>query len=248
MRVENGSYKTDNMSYKEYQAKIAMKKKQSITMFLSVFAILLIIFLGVAKILSPDVDITLGDESNQASIEEDYQGGVDSRLKDLQNEDSTEAPNPDSLEEEAGLVKIPKHESGLPDMPVENPSVRDEDPAIELNSNVQKSNVVDPNPISHTSSPASLQQGITQHTPANQVEPVFQPKTYRVYVGMYSNQSQAEVARGILQDSGMGLTPVIKQAAGGYTLQVGAFSKKETAVNLSNRLLNSNYPARVVSD
>ena len=25
-------------------------------------------------------------------------------------------------------------------------------------------------------------------------------------------------------------------------------SKKETAVNLSNRLLNSNYPARVVSD
>ena len=84
MRVENGSYKTDNMSYKEYQAKIAMKKKQSITMFLSVFAILLIIFLGVAKILSPDVDITLGDESNQASIEEDYQGGVDSRLKDLQ--------------------------------------------------------------------------------------------------------------------------------------------------------------------
>ena len=65
---------------------------------------------------------------------------------------------------------------------------------------------------------------------------------------MYSSQTQAEVARGILQDAGLGVTPAIKQVGGGYTLQVGAFSSKESANNLSNKLLMNNYPSRVVSD
>ena len=61
-------------------------------------------------------------------------------------------------------------------------------------------------------------------------------------------QAQAEVARGILQDAGLGVAPNIKQIPGGYTLQVGAFGSKDAANVLSNKLLLNNYPARVSSD
>lgn len=248
MRVEQGNEKKENLSYKDYQDKVAKQKKQNITMFVSIFFVLLIVFLGVVRLMSPDVDISLGEDRNSQAQEDDamVQYGVDSRLKELQREDELSGENAENATEEDGLVKIPKTEdkSFL--------AIKDEEPVatVKYSSSDNDSHQVttDPHPISSSASPTSLQRGITEHTPAAQTEVVNQPKTYRVYVGMYSSQAQAEVARGILQDSGMGLTPVIKQAAGGFTLQVGAFSKKETASNLASRLLNNNYPARVVTD
>ncbi len=248
MRVEQGSEKKENLSYQDYQNKVATQKKQTITMFASIFLVLLIVFLGVVRMLSPDVDISLGEDRNNQNQEEDYteQYGVDSRLKALQQEDDAVGMSSEAATEDDGLVKIPKTEDKSflalhDDEPVATDRVSD-------NIGTQGQVTTDPHPISSSASPTALQKGITDHSPAAQHDVVNQPKTYRVYVGMYSSQSQAEVARGILQDSGMGLTPVIKQAAGGYTLQVGAFSKKETASNLANRLLNNNYPARVVTD
>jgi len=245
MRVEQGNEKKENLSYKDYQNKVAKQKKQNIMMFVSIFFVLLIVFLGVVRLMSPDVDISLGEERINQTQDDDAmeQYGVDSRLKELQREDEISEEN---TTEDDGLVKIPKSEdkSFL--------ALKDEEPVSNdkhTSSDADFHQVTtDPHPISSSASPTSLQRGISEHTPAAHIEVVNQPKTYRVYVGMYSSQAQAEVARGILQDSGMGLTPVIKQAAGGYTLQVGAFSKKETASNLASRLLNNNYPARVISD
>lgn len=232
----------ENLTYKDY--KIQQQKKirqQNIMMFLSIFVVLLIVFLGVARLLSPDVDITLGDDHSRSNVEDEYRAGVDRRLKALQEEDEMlHSSNGNASEiEEDGVVKIPKQEDKS-FKPIE-----EETPVQTTN----KDAVVDmgnPHPISPDVSPNSLRNHAGNEVT---VAPVTVPqKTYRVYVGMYSTQSQAEVARGILQDAGLGVTPNIKQAAGGYTLQVGAFSSKASATNLSNRLLLNNYPARVVSD
>ena len=246
MRVENGSYKTnENMSYNDYKTKMAVKKKQSIMMFVSIFLVLLLVFLGVARIMSPDVDITLGDDGKKLeAIEEDeYRGGIDRRLKELQQEDEMQTMTEDSQTEEDGLVKIPQREE-------KSPLTMEKDPYAEVNSPDALKGLppltTDPHPISAGASPTALNKEQTPQT--QQVQAQLSPKTYRVYVGMYSTKSQAEVARGILSEAGLGLTPTIKQAAGGYTLQVGAFSKKESADNLSHTLLINNYPARVVSD
>ena len=242
MRIENGSYvkKNENMSYNDYKNKVAMKKKQSVMMFISIFLVLLLIFLGFARIMSPDVDISLGDDSKKIMTEEDdnFHGGIDRRLKELQMEDEMQTSAQDDQTEEDGLVKIPKRDD------------------TSINSQMEDSIVNQPDTLKeqtkHEDQPQPQQNVIqnTQHeTPVPQQQnPPVVTKTYRVYVGMYSTKSQAEVARGILSEAGLGVSPTIKQVSGGFTLQAGAFSKKESADNLSHTLLINNYPARVVSD
>ena len=253
MRVENGSYKkNENMSYSEYKSKMSVKKKQSIMMFVSIFLVLLLVFLGVAKIMSPDVDITLGDDGKKInSVEEDeYKGGIDRRLRELQMEDDMQgfAQDEAAQTEEDGLVKIPQREEKSP---LETQQEEPVNTVVNQPDNLKglpplNTTGTNPNPISTGASPTALNK--EQTAPMQQAQVQLSPKTYRVYVGMYSTKSQAEVARGILAEAGLGLTPTIKQAAGGFTLQVGAFSKKESADNLSHTLLINNYPARVVSD
>ena len=224
MRIKNDK----NISYKDYEKKTENRKKMSTMTFLSVFAVLLIIFLGFAKLISPDVDITLGDESTsryESDGDESYHGGVDSRLKALKEEDDGNLTNPDVAVEDDGLVKIPKkHDEEVIQEPQKDGIAHQEDPVKQVQTEV---------PHQQEASPAP--------TPLPAV-------TYRVFVGMYSTQAQAEVAKGILQDAGLGVTPRIRQISNGYTLQVGAFSSKESATNLSNKLLMNNYPARVISE
>lgn len=232
----------ENLSYKDY--KIQQQKKlrqQNIMMFLSIFVVLLLIFLGVARLLSPDVDITLGDEKSKNYIEDEYNAGVDRRLKALQEEDEinhSEA-NETSEVEEDGVVKIPKQDD-------KSFKPLEENEPVQTSHNELNTGNPLANPISPDSAPTSLRNNSANEVIAPPVS--VQNQTHRVYVGMYTTQAQAEVARGILQDAGLGVTPHIKQTADGYTLQVGAFSSKATATNLSNRLLLNNYPARVVSE
>ena len=68
----------------------------------------------------------------------------------------------------------------------------------------------------------------------------------RVVVGFYTTAEQAEVARSILQDAGLGMAPFIRKMGSGYTLQVGSYNSKEKAMNVANELLIKNYPARVI--
>ena len=222
MRIENGVQKQDEkITYSDYKKRLAMNKRQNIMMFTSI----LLVFLGVARIMSPDIDITLGDEnSQQIQQEEEYGRGIDSRLKDLQKEDEMSESNPDAQTEEDGLVKIPKHED-------KSVSATNDD-----ETTVSKGPEDD------------VKKTETQAAPKPEPVAPVTTKTYRVYVGSYSTHEQAEVARGILQEAGLGVSPNIKSVGSTYTLQVGAFSSQESAQNLSNNLLMHNYPARVVSD
>ena len=114
MRIESENKKTDQITYKDYKKKNEKNQKQTILMFISIFMVLLLVFLGFAKIMSPDVDIAIGDESTQMQYEEEddsYQGGVDHRLKKLQEEDDgVGLASEEVVAEDAGVVKIPKKE------------------------------------------------------------------------------------------------------------------------------------------
>ena len=68
----------------------------------------------------------------------------------------------------------------------------------------------------------------------------------KVVVGYYATDKQAEVAKSIIQDAGLGITPIVKNMGGYYTLQVGSYSSKERAQRAANELLKANFPARVV--
>ncbi len=237
MRIESENKKTDQITYKDYKKKNEKNQKQTILMFISIFMVLLLVFLGFAKIMSPDVDIAIGDESTQTQYEEEddsYQGGVDHRLKKLQEEDDgVGLASEEVVAEDAGVVKIPKKEENQAE---EQPEEKVED-SITLEKPTQTSSTQAPTPAAAI--PSSTQTAASETTVQNTV-------TYRVVVGMYNTPAQADVARGILQDAGLGVTPHVRQMGNGYTLQVGAYSSKDSANNLSNKLLMNNYPARVV--
>ena len=60
---------TSQISYKDYKKIVNSTKKHDLRLFLWVFFVLLLVFLGLAKTVSPDVDITLGDEQSEYSDE-----------------------------------------------------------------------------------------------------------------------------------------------------------------------------------
>ena len=70
----------------------------------------------------------------------------------------------------------------------------------------------------------------------------------KVVVGYYATEKQAEVAKSIIQDAGVGVSPVVKNLGGYYTLQVGSYSSREKAQQAANNLLKNNFPARVIVD
>ena len=82
--------KSSHISYKEYQKKVTKTPNEGIAIFVSAFFILLLLFLGIAKQISPDIDVSIGNNDNSDSetmgIEKNE---VDERLKLLQMEDST---------------------------------------------------------------------------------------------------------------------------------------------------------------
>ena len=72
---------------------------------------------------------------------------------------------------------------------------------------------------------------------------------YKVYIGAYTSAEQAKVAKDIIQDSGAGITPIVKCiGSNNYTLQVGIFTKKTGAEALLTTLQQNHLPARIVQE
>ena len=107
--IDDEPKQSAHISYRDYKKLVNRNPRQSLILFVSVFFTLLLVFLGFAKLMSPDVDISLGDE--EAVLEEDsgIRGGVDHRLKEIQMEDNYDAIGGEDLAvEDDGKVVIPK--------------------------------------------------------------------------------------------------------------------------------------------
>ena len=76
----------EHISYREYKKRLSKNPHQNLVLFISAFFILLLAFLGLAKVMSPDVDIAIGDEPEVTYEQEGIvRGNVDDRLKRLLN-------------------------------------------------------------------------------------------------------------------------------------------------------------------
>lgn len=79
--------------------------------------------------------------------------------------------------------------------------------------------------------------------------PVTQNTIYKVFIGSYTSAEQAKVAKEIIQESGTGLTPIVKCiGANSYTLQVGIFKNKQSAEALLTTIQNNNLPGKIVQE
>lgn len=246
---------TSHISYKDYKKMLkSSNKKYGLRLFFWAFCILLLIFLGIAKTMSPDVEITLGDDSSNTettTMETDEympRGEIDDRLRAIQMEDDASPLGSDNLSVEDGeKVSIPEHnkseavENRLPEELLGQKAVKDvvghvQSPVEGLNRQDTSAHQVQQNHPSQTAAPA----------PAAAPTPAVPTVTARVIVGNYPTTEQAEVAKGILQEAGLGVTPFVRKMGSGYTLQVASYSSKEKAMSVAESLLNQNFPAKVI--
>lgn len=72
---------------------------------------------------------------------------------------------------------------------------------------------------------------------------------YKVFIGSYTSAEQAKVAKDIITESGIELTPIVKCiGTNNYTLQVGIFKNRNSAETLLYTIQKSHLPGRIVQD
>lgn len=223
--MEEDLRKPSHISYKEYQKKVTKKPNEGIIIFVSAFFILLLLFLGIAKQLSPEIDVSIGDDENATSAEEvTDKTSVDDRLKLLQQEDEGKKAQDETFAtdlDEKVVLPERKNQSG------------DSNPDTQSEAVTLPDKSANPKPVA-TSSPAPKQQ--TQSASA------------KVVVGYYTTKEQAEVAKGIISESGLNISPYVRNIGGAYTIQVGSYTTREKAQSIANELLRNNYPARIIME
>lgn len=220
----------DYMSYSRYKNKKNEEPQKGLWIGITTFFVMLLLFTAIAKVLSPDVDVTIHDDEDIEAKESGLgvKRFIDDRLKMIQMEDGQTA-----------LQVEEKHKPKDPNLNMEGEYSPELDERVVIPKHAQEE---------------SLEEGIPQAvSPQNAPRPgsaktTATPRATKVYVGYYSNAEQAKVAQGILMDSGLNITPFIKDLGGTYTLQVGSYSSRDKAIGVSNELLRNNFPARVVQD
>ena len=240
----------DHISYREYKKRLSKNPHQSLVLFISAFFILLLAFLGCAKLMSPDVDIAIGDEPEVTHEEEGIiRGNVDSRLKKIQDEDNTTETKNSVFDPELDeKVVIPEKKLQEEDaIPLTFDKTEENNKAAEHSApaETKQEHTAAPTPEINTKE-QTAHEAIQQTNPAPVPAPA--PKTYKVYIGSYSSAAQAEVAKGIIAETGLGINVFVKNINGSYTLQAGSFSAVDKAQSVANDLLKNNFPARVVAE
>lgn len=208
-----------HISYKDYQKKVAKNPNEGMAIFVSAFFILLLLFLGIAKQISPDVDVTIGDDSEVTSETSGIEKSIDERLKLLQMEDKGRQ------EDETFATEL--------DEKVVLPEKQTED---------KKEHAKEETPVKLPDKEATPKPAETASA-----APVTS-QSAKVVVGYYSSKEQAEVAKGIISESGLNISPYVRNIGGAYTIQVGSYSSREKAQTVVNDLLRNNYPARIIME
>lgn len=217
-----------HISYKEYQKKVTKNPNEGLIMFVSAFFVMLLLFLGIAKQISPEIDVSIGEENN-VSTEDALKTSVDDRLKLIQNEDNTENVQDDTFSPELDeKIKLPENTKKSDETAEEEPQ-KEEAPITLPEKNAT------PKPAATASVP-----------PKPTVAPMAAGTNAKVVVGYYTTKEQAEVAKGIISEAGLNISPFVRNIGGAYTIQVGSYSTREKAQTVVNDLLRNNYPARVI--
>lgn len=220
----------DYLSYDRYKKKRDSNPKRIFSLFIGTFLVSVVAIFTLASFMAPEVDVTIGDdvEVEEKNIGLGVRQFVDDRLRKIEMDDLGHTSLTSSTEEESisDTSDIEEEKIDLPINKVEKVEVKPkEEPEVKTSYEAPRP---DKNEI------------------VLQVEP--KKTVYKVYVGKYENSIQATVAKELLLDSGMDVSPFVKNVSGVYTLQIGSFLEKTRADNIANDLTRNGFSARVVQE
>lgn len=240
-KFENSSH----FSYNDYKKKVNKKTNKDMNIFVSVFFAGLLILLGLAKVFSPNVDLGISSSNEIATMEDEgtSAASIDERLRSLKLEDEGKKVEDETMfspELDEKVVLPHQNKPTVGQVEAENNIMNEQQQSAKENLPHTETKTI----VIQQHQPRAMEN--TQTTVLEQPTEPEKVVNARVVVGSYATEKQAEVAKSIIQEAGLGITPVVKNIGGYYTLQVGSYNSKEKAQQMMNSLLKSNFPARVV--
>lgn len=228
--------------YKKYKKNKDVTSRNVLTVFITTFLIMLVFFIGAAKRISPDVDVSIGEDHEIVKKESGLgvKGFIDNRLKAIQSEDTIS-------ESQAEKNKIKKAEVEEDEISEDKYFSKELEQKVTIPVKTTKEDNIKDVEKKENNVDEVVKNKVELETKQPEVKPVHNPIT-KVVVGNYSSIDQAKVAQSILQEAGLGVTPFIKNIHGSYTLQVGSFSSEEKAKSLVDELLKNNFPAKIIKE
>jgi len=231
-----------NKGYKKYMKddRDTNDDNKVLKIFLTTFFCMLVFFALVAKQLSPEIDVTIGENNTIERDDDEFinsRTSIDQRLKDIQEDDrkieivNQELASQAEQTRTAQSIWDKKQEEVVLDEKVSLPKF--------------KTNALTPD------NPFKPSSASNPETPVKQLQPIQANNNYvyKVYIGYYTSLEQARVAQGILLDTNLGLNPFVKDIGNGnFSLQVGSFNNREKAQALVSQLLSNHFPARIIQE
>lgn len=211
--------------YKKYMKKSAQRRDYSlIQMFVLSFFGMLLLFTFLIKSFTPSVDVSIGDYKQEMDME-DKIVSVDDRLNAIQNED--QGRSFDELMKKAEDIQYEQEP--------ERQEVIEEPKDTKKKTKIKKAEVQQPQP-------AKVVKTEKSEKPESEM-------VYKVFIGTYTSAEQAKVAKDIIQESNLNITPIVKCiGSNNYTLQVGIFKNKSGADALLTAIKQNHLPGRIVQE
>lgn len=235
------SKQPDYQNLKRYKKQKSVDVKNILAVFTTTFIIMLVFFIGAAKQITPNVDVSIGEDSTTETKETGLgvKGFIDSRLKSIQSEDSSSIAK--KLEEKVNFVNELESQENEDNYFTKELEEKVKIPVKKIKQEILKNEEKETE--TEVTKPTEVPQPKPDDTSAS-----AQSVNYKVFVGTYHSIEQAKVTQAMLQESSLGLSPFIKNINGTYTLQVGAFNSEEKAQELVNELQSYSYSARIVKN
>lgn len=233
----------DYLSYDRYKKKKQSGPDRRLAIFVTTFFVTLLVFTLIAKSFSPDVDVSISEDSNTDAKETGLgvKRFIDDRLKSIQMEDNSPG---------ASRQDTQKVGESYDDTSFNKYTQNTEEEKITLPTKKSKAD------RTFDSSDTTIDEDSGTYAPPTPPRPkssdLYRPidgtKMSKVIVGRYATLEQAKVAQEILMDSNINITPFIKNTGGAYTLQVGSYSSRAKAEEVASQLQRNNFPARIIQE
>lgn len=223
------------MANTDYEINRKKKKKFGfgyIYLFLFIFFAALAFFSYMVDSLSPDIDVTIGNNDNsmtlgEADIDVEIKA-IDERLKWIQMEDdlpSVAIRNSDEIQK--------KEKSKKEEIKIEpEKDVKKEPPRPDIKEIVK------------------LPDSDFRGTPITEkkIEPVIpapKPSITKIYLGSYSTIDEAMTIQSEVSKKLPEISPFVKSANGSFIVQLGSFSNKERAESLIIKLKEQGFSPKI---
>lgn len=232
--------KNINSSKRKKQEK-KQQLNEAVIMFICLFFLFSVIFLQLVKNFTPNIDTSVGNNTEEAQADSETKLKIDDRLKLIQFNDSFGAGELQKQKEDSIF------NSSL-DEPVIIPAHKKQQVAEEEKANEEKSiedkisNIISKNKPAENTEEEEPAESKPQAAGLQLLNPVPIPPSYKVYVGLYKTAEEAQTAKSIIRESTLGQNAFVKLTKEGYTLQIGSYSSKTQAETMVQALRVNNFP------